>query len=156
MNDFRYEAWRIGWKICRPHYIPSHRLHNHQFIFIITERNTYFLQIKWFVNVLVTEYYLRKLIFSYFNPKQNHYLQATRLSSSNLPYLASFSYFEKIKVHIWDHLAAWVCPSTKKKKLNAWTNLYETGYAYQSTWAHLNSVIHQFTIINTNISHSNR
>jgi hypothetical protein len=27
--------------------------------------------------------------------------------------------------------------------LNAWTNLYETWYAYHGTWAHLNGVLHK-------------
>jgi hypothetical protein len=34
-----------------------------------------------------------------------------------------------------------VCPPYKR--LNGWTNLYETWYVYHGTWAHLNGILHK-------------
>jgi hypothetical protein len=50
-----------------------------------------------------------------------------------------FPYFEKTQIGLWDHLALWlsVCVSPHQFS-NAWTNLYETWFAYHGTWAHLN------------------
>jgi hypothetical protein len=57
--------------------------------------------------------------------------------------LAYFSYFEKIKIGIWNHLAVWVSMYPPHQHLNVWTNLYETWYMYHATWANLSGLFHK-------------
>jgi hypothetical protein len=46
---------------------------------------------------------------------------------------------EKIKIGLWYHL--FLCVSvTSYQLLKAWTNLYETWYVYNGTWAHFNGI----------------
>jgi hypothetical protein len=58
-------------------------------------------------------------------------------------FLAYFSYSGNIYIYIcrlmWSPCCLWV---PTYKLLNAWTSLYETGYVYQGTWAHLNGLLH--------------
>jgi hypothetical protein len=60
---------------------------------------------------------------------------------ANAQLLAYTPYFEKIKKSA--KKTTMRCPPPPPQILNAWTNLYETRYAYHATWARLNGVLHK-------------
>jgi hypothetical protein len=51
------------------------------------------------------------------------------------------SLFWKNKVGLWDHVAGCVSVYSPINIWMRWTNLYETWYVYDGTWAHLNGLI---------------